>query len=145
MIAAFITAYAALRLRWIPPGGSGDPGVLAQLKPLARKLIAVLRMTATYDPQGSTLEQTIASVREKMAASSRSRPSTLQLLFSFSRRVKEILANGSRRPRPQPNQNAQATLALTCPDMPVLSAMTLEHRDVTQASDSNPGGPHQGV
>jgi hypothetical protein len=70
------------------------------LKPLARKLLKVLRMAATYEPQAGTQQQTFSSVREKMAASSRARPSTLQLLFSFSRRARELLASGARRPGP---------------------------------------------
>lgn len=107
VIAAFLTAWAALKLQWLPdvpappsgvPAGSGVPeSQVEALKPLARKLIKVLRMTATYEPAGGTFQQTIASVREKMAASSRPRPSTLQLLYSFSRRAKELLAGGARR------------------------------------------------
>jgi hypothetical protein len=110
VIGAFITAYAAIKLDWIPQAGasgaSGASGVPASpdLKPLARKLMAVLRMSATYDPAGGTLQQAMASIREKMAAASRQRPSTIQLLFCFMRRVKEVLAGGSRRlgPRPAP-------------------------------------------
>lgn len=111
MIGAFITAYAAIQLGWIPgPGGPATP----VLKPLARKLMAVLRMSATYDPAGGTLAQAMASVREKMAAASRQRPSTIQLLYSFMRRVREILAGGSRKLAPQFTQSAtQGTGAAT--------------------------------
>lgn len=113
VIGAFITAWAAVQLQWLPgapviPDGPGVPAYpadpsdqLVHLKPLARKLVAVLRMSATYDPAAGTLQQTIASVREKMAASSRARPSTLQLLYSFSRRAKEVLAGGARRCGPE--------------------------------------------
>ena len=94
MIGAFITADAAIQLDWIPCSGVPASPVL---KPLARKLMAVLRMSATYDPAGDTLQQAMASVREKMAAASRQRPSTIQLLHCFMRRVKEIMAGGSRR------------------------------------------------
>jgi hypothetical protein len=76
------------------------------LKPLARKLLKVLRMVATYEPQAGTQQQTFTSVREKMAASSRARPSTLQLLFSFSRRARELLTGGARRPGPDLPLNA---------------------------------------
>lgn len=110
VIGAFLTAYAAIQLDWIPgPGGAGVPGVPAspELKPLARKLMAVLRMSATYDPAGGTLQQAMASVREKMAAASRQRPSTIQLLYCFMRRVKEVLAGGSRRPALQLAQSME--------------------------------------
>ena len=61
VIGAFITAYAAIKLDWIPtagaPGAASASGAPASpdLKPLARKLMAVLRVTATYDPAGGTL------------------------------------------------------------------------------------------
>jgi hypothetical protein len=116
VIGAFITAYAAIKLDWIPPAGapgaaSGSGGSASpDLKPLARKLMAVLRMTATYDPAGGTLQQAMASVREKMAAASRQRPSTIQLLFCFMRRVKEVLAGGSRRRELQPTLRRQTWL-----------------------------------
>jgi hypothetical protein len=122
IIGAYLTAWAAVQLNWLPDVSSTCPGVpdpaavgtsvpnpaatcpgvpeSAVLKPLARKLLKVLRMVATYEPQAGTQQQTFSSVREKMAASSRSRPSTLQLLFSFSRRARELLAGGARRPGP---------------------------------------------
>ena len=100
VMAAFLTAFAAISLEWLPDPGVPEHPTFSVLKPLARKLLVVLRMTATYDPQGSTLEQAMASIREKMAAASRQRPTTLQLLFSFTRRISEMLAGGSRRPGP---------------------------------------------
>jgi hypothetical protein len=112
IIGAYLTAWAAVELDWLPdmspgvpavvPASSASPGVPDPevLKPLARKLLKVLRMVATYEPQAGTQQQTFSSVREKMAASSRSRPSTLQLLYSFSRRAKELLTGGARRPGP---------------------------------------------
>ena len=59
VIGAFITADAAIQLDWIPCSGVPASPVL---KPLARKLMAVLRMSATYDPAGDTLQQAMASL-----------------------------------------------------------------------------------
>lgn len=93
-IAAMLTALAAIHLRWMVR--AQDTGVPA-CQCVARKLLAVLQLCCTYDPQPDTMAQATASIHEKMAASSRQRPTTLQLLCSLARRAKELLAGGSRK------------------------------------------------
>lgn len=66
---------------------------------MAPKLLRTLRLTATYDPADTMAEQLQKSIGGKIAAANRQRPTTLQLLYSFSRQIAEMSATGSRQCR----------------------------------------------
>ena len=51
-------------------------------KDLARRLLRVLRLSGTYDPKPDLKEQVAETLSSKIQASQRSRPTTLQILFS---------------------------------------------------------------
>jgi hypothetical protein len=76
-------------------------GGLDTLKELATLVLRVLRLHATFMPKATLAEQTMASIAEKNQAAARNRPTAIQLLFAFDRRVKELQGSGVRKTRSQ--------------------------------------------
>ena len=89
-MAAFLVAHLCLQDDW----RSHLPALVwAEIAP---KILRCVCMTGLYDPADDTQGQIFKSVGAKIAAAARQRPSALQLLYSFDRRVSAVLGTGTR-------------------------------------------------
>jgi hypothetical protein len=91
-MAAFLFCLSAIELEWV----TKKPEAFALVAP---RLLKCLRMSATYEPAASLQDQIFKSLGGKIQAAARQRPSTLMMLFSFTRAVNEVCAGGTRKNR----------------------------------------------
>ena len=77
----------ALELRWLDPDSDLASHPAIQLE-MARRILRCLRLTCTYSPKADLEEQIQDTLSSKIQASSRTRPTTMQMLYSFMRLVR---------------------------------------------------------
>ena len=87
VISCHVCCIVAIELKWLDADSdlNSDPAILAEV---AKRLIRCIRLTCTHDPKGDLQEQIQETLSSKIQASSRTRPTTMQMLFSFMRLVK---------------------------------------------------------
>jgi len=78
-LACILGCMAAIDLGWLRPGVQAS---LEDEKLIARQLLRMLRLTCTYSPKPDMRSQVQESLGVKIQASTRARPTTIQMLFS---------------------------------------------------------------
>ena len=99
VLACYLGVEAAIHCNWLSP--PADPGAQSPedkdfQEGMAQKILAMIRLTFTYQPQATLQAQVSSTLSSKIQASQRSRPTTIQMLFMFLRIVK-VRAATSRK------------------------------------------------
>lgn len=90
----YLCCLSAVRLGWMKPDSILSGAIKIDL---GKRLLRCLRLYGTYAPQGSLKAQIQKTLSSKIQASQRSRPTTIQMLFSFQRVVQQEIDGGSRK------------------------------------------------
>ena len=87
LISCHICCLVALELEWLDPDGDLSSNPAIQLE-TARRLVRCIRLTCAHNPKADLQEQIQETLSSKIQASLRTRPTTMQMLFSFMRLVR---------------------------------------------------------
>lgn len=96
VLGSFLCCLVAIQKGWLKTDSSLSAPVRSEL---GKQLLKCLRLTTTYDPKVDVRQQVQSTLSTKIQASQRSRPTTLQMLYTFERVVVAELAGGTRKPR----------------------------------------------